>query len=159
MNDKHIYYNEIVAYASGKKVQYRNNLASSLNRDWQDFYEHTDLGYEMPNFNAVHLDWRVKPTHNEDIAENIAKNIDIDKIHATIVAINFEWYHNTTDDVRVPTKSEVVKELKILIVSLLESSRTELRSRGFVLERRGSIVEISFTPIPPVKFAIPLKGV
>ena len=37
-----------------------------------------------PNFEHRSYEWRVKPTYNEDIAENIVKNIDIDKIEAMI---------------------------------------------------------------------------
>jgi len=47
---KHKFYNEIMAWAEGKPIQYQNYL------NWFDLEEG-----ESPNFETPHVNWRIKP--------------------------------------------------------------------------------------------------
>ena len=60
---KHKWYNEIVAYANGETVQYRN--LDEPNGKWQDYEVcrefRTCFVFDSPNFEHRSLEWRVKP--------------------------------------------------------------------------------------------------
>lgn len=55
MNTKHRWYDVIVAWANGEKIQ---NRAQNINQEWEDFSWGVS---EIPSFNCEVLEWRVKP--------------------------------------------------------------------------------------------------
>ena len=61
MSEKHRWYDVIVAWASGEKIQYR--LPGGY--DWKTYNRHTyvSTGYEssQPDFSDMDYEWRIKP--------------------------------------------------------------------------------------------------
>ena len=143
MNKRHKHYETIVAWASGKEIQFFD----SDENQWRDW------GYtSCPSF-TVTSEWRIKPENPYDMIINQAiSEVDFESIHKIMIALDCHYYDNRTFDCRyydnyVPSIEQLKEQLRELCSRVLVEKSALTSSGIFSVSTYNGSLRIQVTAV------------